>query len=57
MNAKKKTYGTPEVRTLSAAQLLESLGPVSCGSSTVPSGLADFPGVTGRVSGGNRGMN
>ena len=56
MNAMKKPYGAPVVRTLGAAELIESLGPVSCGSASQPTGFGDPPSVVGRVT-GNRGMN
>lgn len=51
----KTIYEKPEVRTLSAHQLVESLGPVSCGSAECPSsGVESLTGPVGR-RGGNFG--
>lgn len=50
---KENRYVKPTVRTLSARQLLESLGPVSCGSATGQFGGTDpVTDPVGRSAGG-----
>ncbi len=50
----KVTYERPAVRTLSGQQLVESLGPVSCGSGECPShDVESVTGPVGRKFGGN----
>lgn len=52
--SKKTIYTRPEIRTLGAAQLLESLGPVSCGSANLPTEVVAPPVTVGRGGGSNR---
>ena len=47
-------YTKPEIRTLSVGEILETLGPVSCGSGSPLGGDASFSPSTPAGSGKNK---